>query len=152
MRITTSIRNASLVRQGLQDLSAEVPKIGRKVIYDTQKAIVKEMRVYPAERRNQKYVRTFRFRDGWTVTKISSGMGYAIENKTPYGGYVVGNAVGGGQAWMHVSTDQGKRWSLLRDVVNKHLSGLDKKIIELVRVSAKKIGFKVSAKNEVGYK
>jgi len=52
--------NVGLVRQGLQDLEAEVPKIGRRRVYDAINRITRTMEGYPRERPRQKYVRTGR--------------------------------------------------------------------------------------------
>lgn len=98
MQLSLSFRNAELVRMGLQNLDAEIPKIGKKPIYDTSLAIIRREKEYPA-RVGSRYKRTYRFRAGWSVTAYE--LGYRIENRTPYGHYVVGNAFGGGQAWMH---------------------------------------------------
>lgn len=104
---------------GLQNLAAEIPKIPRKPIYDTSMAIVRREKEYPT--RSSKYKRTFRFRAGWTITAYQ--LGYRIENRTPYGPYVVGDAFGGRQAWMHQGI-----WMPLRDVTEEEVAKLPEAI------------------------
>lgn len=134
-QLSITVKNGELVRKGLQDLAAEIPKIGKLQIYRTGQAIVRKMKEYPTERRGQLYIRTGRLGAGWTLTANSNG--YTIRNHTPYTKYVVGNAYGLEQAWMHVSTDQGKRWNVMRDVqedeVNKLPPEIEKEIITVAR-------------------
>jgi hypothetical protein len=130
--------DGELVRKGLQNLAAEVPKIGRLQIYQTEQAIVRRMKIYPPERIDQKYIRTGRLGHGWTITSLPNG--YTLSNDTPYTKYVVGNAYGLEQAWMHISTDQGKRWNLLRDVQDEEVEKLPKEIDDAIIVVARREG------------
>ena len=118
--------NANLVRQGLEDFAAEIPKVGRRRIYNVMLKIRTRMKKYPNVRRNQKYVRTYRLRNGWQI--VSKPNGYMITNPTSYTPFVVGDAYGLRQAWMHVSTDQGKRWATLRDTVDAEVANLPREI------------------------
>jgi len=116
---------AELVRQGLQDLAAEIPQIGRLQIYRTEQAIVKRVK-YPPPPELPSYQRTYRLYRGWTITPKSTGFaGYTIRNNTPYTKYVVGNAYGLEQAWMHARPG---RWPLLRDVSDEEIAKLPKEI------------------------
>jgi len=115
MQISLSFRNAELTRMGLQNLSAEIPKIPKKPIYDTSMAIVKRQKEYPS--RASDYQRTYRFRSNWTITPYE--LGYRIANRTPYGFRVVGDAFGQRQAWMHVGI-----WTPFRDVANEEVAKL----------------------------
>jgi hypothetical protein len=119
LQFSFAFRNAELVRMGLQSLGDEVPKIARKTIYDTQLAIVRRMKQYP--NRISRYKRTYRFRAGWSIE--SYDLGYRIHNRTPYSRYVVGNAYGQGQAWMHVGV-----WTPFRDVVDEEVAKLPEAI------------------------
>src|SRR5688572_28292922 len=98
-QLSISVHNAELVRKGLQDLGAEIPKIGRMQIYRTALTIVRRIKVYPPEVPGQTYIRTLRLGGGWNI--IANTNGYAIRNDTPYTKWVVGNAYGLEQAWMH---------------------------------------------------
>lgn len=72
--------------------------------------------VYPAERPNQQYIRTFEFRDNWDIVPpvIQSGdMITELNNDTSYGRYVVGDDVGD---WQNQAYHAG-RWYLLRKEV-----------------------------------
>jgi len=129
LSITT---NAPLVRQGLEDFSAEIPKIGRRRIYNTMLRIQALMKKYPAQRKNQKYIRTYRLRSGWKI--VSKTNGYMITNSTPYTPFVVGDAYGNRQAWMHISTDQGKRWSTLRDTAESEVEKLPAEIEDEINI------------------
>jgi len=138
MKLSIALKNAELVRKGLQDLAAEIPKIGRLQIYQTMQAIQRKMKQYPPERINQKYRRTGRLGYGWEI--VSQDKGYTIQNDTPYTKYVVGNAYGLEQAWMHISTDQGKRWNLLRDAVEDEVGKLPQAIEDEISMVARRSG------------
>lgn len=115
LQFSFSFRNAELTRMGLQNLDAEIPKISRKLIYDTQLAIVRRNKEYPS--RISRYKRTYRFRAGWSITAYD--LGYRITNSIPYSRYVVGNAYGQGQAWMHVGV-----WVPFRDIADEEVAKL----------------------------
>lgn len=137
-QLSITFRNGQLVRHGLQNLRAEVPKISKQRIYGTLQDVVREVKTYPPERTNQRYIRTGRLGVSWLIVSIDNG--YSIRNNTPYTKYVVGNAYGLEQAWMHISTDQGRRWKLLRDVVDKHVSKLPKTIDEDIVMASRRFG------------
>jgi hypothetical protein len=122
-----------LVRKGMQDLGAEIPKIGRLQIYQTEQAIVRRVKIYPPERPAQTYIRTGTLGAGWTITSNTNG--YTISNDTPYTKWVVGNAYGLEQAWMH----QG-RWQLLRDVQDEEVEKLPPAIESEISTVARRLG------------
>ena len=128
--------NAPLVRQGLENLAAEIPQVGRRRIYNTSNRVLVRMRKYPKERINQRYRRTGRLGRGWRLKKLDNG--YTIINDTKYTKYVVGTAYGTEQAWMHVSTDQGKRWQLLRDEVEAEIATLPQEIENEITLVARR--------------
>lgn len=106
----------------MKNIRAQVPVVGEKHIEDTEKRVVKQMQSYPPERAGQTYNRTYRFKNSWRITKQARG--FKLENTAAaksrrYGNYVVGDAVGKGQAWMHVG-----RWLLFRDVVDYEMTKL----------------------------
>jgi len=137
-QLSIQINNADIVRRGMQDLSAEIPKVGRLQIYRTSQEIVRQMKIYPAERIGQLYRRTGRLGGGWMI--VSNTNGYTIRNDTPYTKYVVGNAYGLEQAWMHISTDQGKRWNVFRDVQEDEIKKLPPEIENEITMVARRLG------------
>ena len=135
-QLSMTVQNAEIVRKGLQDLGAEIPKIGRLQIYQTAQAIVRRMRVYPPERPNQTYIRTGRLGAGWGVRQSNGAMaGYTVYNSVPYTKYVVGNAYGLEQAWMHEG-----RWNLLRDVQEEEVQKLPPEIEKEISMVARRVG------------
>ncbi len=120
MQLSFSYRDAELVRMGLQNLEAEIPKIGRNQIYQTIQAVVRREKIYPS-RAGSTYKRTYRFRDGWTIEPYD--FGYRIMNRVPYGHYVVGDAFGDNQAWMHQGI-----WVPFRDVAEEEAAKLPQAI------------------------
>ncbi len=120
MQLSFSFRNAELTRMGLQNLDAEIPKIGRKQIYQTAQAVVRREKIYPS-RSASRYTRSYRFRAGWTIEQYE--LGYRIMNRVPYGHYVVGDAFGGNQAWMHQGI-----WVPFREVADEEAAKLPEAI------------------------
>lgn len=125
---------ARIVRQGLENLRAEIPKISRFEIYETMQGIARRMKVYPPPPAKSRYRRTYRLREGWSIEKLDKG--YQIRNSTPYAKHVVGNAYGQGQAYMHVG-----RWQVMRDVVESEMSTLPGRVQNnLVMVARRSFG------------
>lgn len=136
MQITIE-SNVGLVRQGLQDLSAEIPKIGRRKIYDAMNRITREMEGYPPERPNQLYVRTGNLGASWRVERTEDG--YTIRNDARrkgrrYARYVVGDAYGLGQAWMHAG-----RWPVFRNVVEAEIDKMPQEIANEIDLVARRV-------------
>lgn len=131
MQLSVQVQG-TLVRNGLQNLDAEIPKVSRLVIYRSSQRIVQRMKGYPS-RSGSKYKRTFRFRDNWIITSRESG--YQIQNRTPYGHHVVGDAYGGRQAWMHVGI-----WTPLRDVAEEEVKDLPQEISKEIVMVARRNG------------
>ncbi len=153
MRLTIT-SNVGLVRQGLEDLSADVPKIGRRRIYNTMLRIRSELRkpgepvTYPIKwdsdlqriaffasdgfgkgiptRRTGTYVAKYRI--------VRADNGYAIENTTRYGKYVGGSAYGTGQSRIHAG-----RWKLMRDVVDAQVAELPQEIVDEIEMVARRL-------------
>jgi hypothetical protein len=133
MQLSIGFHGADLVRQGLQNLGAEIPQIGRLQIYRTEQAIVRRMKLYPPERAGQTYIRTMTLGGAWSIASNTNG--YTLSNDTPYAKYVVGTAYGTEQAWMH----QG-RWNLLRDVQDEEVAKLPAEIEREISVVARRNG------------
>ena len=159
MRLSITV-DGELVRKGLQDLEAEIPKIGRQQIRTVVNRIVRRMQVYPPEPAHRTRVsqhatlgtiftktgRTGRLFRSWAVLEIK-GKGYAVENRAAkrgkeYARYVVGDAYGTGQAWMHKG-----RWMIYRDVVDEEVEKLPKPIAEQIVMVARRKGFEAKETN-----
>jgi hypothetical protein len=105
----------------MDDFARLASDIGERAFNRIQEPLLDELRYYPAPRPNQKYVRTFRLRDGWTVDykRASGGFEIVVGNRTPYTKFVVGSlaqaraAAASFQAWMHKG-----RWPLAVETVN----------------------------------
>lgn len=145
MRLEIGV-NGEVVRQGLEDLQAEIPKIGRRRLRTVMNRIVRIMQAYPPERPGQTYQRTGTFFRSWKIEEITDKKygGYNIENtarsrnrkRTRYGIYVVGSAYGTRQAWMHRG-----RWLVFRDVVDEEVKKLPQPIAEDIVMVARRKGF-----------
>jgi hypothetical protein len=128
--------NAPIVRQGLENLALEIPNIGRRRVYNVMLKVRTRAKIYPKERIGQKYVRTYRLRENWNIERLKNG--YMITNPTPYTKYVMGDAYGTSQAWMHISTDQGPRWTKTRDIVEQGIVTLPDEIREEINMVARR--------------
>ncbi len=131
MQLTFSFRNAELVSRGFQNLEGEVKKIGKLPIYRTMQAILRQMKEYPS--RVSTYIRTFRFRNNWAI--VEAMYGYRIQNRTDYGAYVVGDAFGNNQAWMHEGV-----WRLFRDVSDEEAEKLPEEVQEELTLAVRRAG------------
>lgn len=121
VQMTIKTQSAELVRKGLADLGAEIPKIARKDIYDMMREIRKTMRTpgrpptYPIrwdsdkQRRfvlamlrakgNLPYHRTNALPSGWQIEAVTNG--YRLYNPAPAAVYVYGNFEGARQSSIH---------------------------------------------------
>ena len=120
MKLSIRVRD-ELVRQGLENLSAEIPAIGRRRMRTILERVKRIMEAYPSERPGQKYVRSGRMFRSWRIEKLGNNKGYSLGNVAKFKGnayphFVVGNAYGTGQAWMHRG-----RWPQFRTVTEKEL-------------------------------
>jgi hypothetical protein len=132
-QLSMTVTGAEVVRKGLQDLTAEIPKIGREQIYRTAQAIVRTMKAYPPPPAASRYIRTGVLGGGWSIVNRTDG--YTVRNDTAYTKYVVGNAYGLEQAWMHVG-----RWQKLRDVSEEETGKLPAEIENQITMVARRLG------------
>lgn len=155
MRLSIDLPNARLVRQGAQNLDAEIPQVGRRQIRTSLNRIIRIMQAYPPERPGQyrtgshpilgttyiavRYKRTGRLGRSWVIERKGDN-GYVIKNdaRSPktrkrYAQYVVGNAYGAGQAWMHKG-----RWDVFRDVVDDEMQTLPAPINREIEMVARR--------------
>ena len=148
--------NSEMVRQGLQDLAADIPLVGRLGVYRTAQRIVARLKqpgspiTYPVQWDSDKQRRAFFATDGfgagiptgrsgevesaWTLVSLSNG--YEINNSEPYASYVFGDISGNGQSLIH----QG-RWSLMADVVDSEVDDLPDDVSEELRTAIIASGF-----------
>lgn len=156
MQLTISI-NGKLVRKGLANLSAEIPKVPRQPIRTVLERVKRRMQEYPPEPAGQsetsshavlgrvyrtakgRYRRTGLLGARWSIEQFQKS-GYVIRNTAArrgreYGVYVVGDAYGQRQAWMH----QG-RWQVFRDVADEEIAKLPKEIEEQLKLVARRAG------------
>lgn len=128
-------KNAKLVRDGLKNLDADIPKVSRLELYNTMLKIQKELQKYPPPPPKSKYIRTFKLRAGWTVLtkgKSPTRLGYSISNKVKYATLVMGDEFRNGQAWMHKG-----RWPLFKDVVEKMIDKLPTELNRNINLAAR---------------
>ncbi|HEY4692538.1 MAG TPA: hypothetical protein VIH16_03820 [Bellilinea sp.] len=141
MRLSIKV-DGELVRKGLQDLGAEIPRIGRSQIRFTSERIVRRMQAYPAKRPRQKYSRTGRLFSHWKIE--NSRDRYTIENTARHKGrayakFVVGDAFGTSQAWMHRG-----RWLVFRDVAEEELQKLPAEVLDQILLTARRKGLQTA--------
>lgn len=129
VRLSLTFPDIELTSKDLEDLTAEVPKLGRGRIYGVMVAAKKLVTTYPSERPGQKYERTGNYGRSWDIEKLADGyrlLGHAVDPKGhDYTKYVAGNAYGYGQAWMHEG-----RWVMLRDAVEQSMQRLPEEVLE----------------------
>jgi hypothetical protein len=130
--------DGELVRQGLENVAAEIPLIGRRRIRTVANRIVRRMQEYPDERPGQAYKRTGRLFYSWKIEEVQDG--YRISNTAafrgrPYAAWVVGDAYGTRQAWMHKG-----RWHLYRDVTEEEIAKLPPEIVADINLVARRVG------------
>lgn len=106
----------SQVKSILGNAVLAVEKLPDDVMFPILAEARDEVRTYPAERPGQRYIRTGnRYRATYLQKE---GRAFRLYSNPRYGSgrsadpYVVGNALGQGQAWMHVG-----RWALLYEVM-----------------------------------
>lgn len=142
-QITVKVVGADIVRQGLQDLEAQIPKIGRKGIYDMMVRVRSRLAQKPRrpsypinwdsekQRRyvlallrrkdNLPYKPTGRYESNWKIIKRERG--YMLENNAPMARYLSGDYTGAGQSNIHAG-----RRLVFMDVVDEEIKGLDEEI------------------------
>lgn len=156
VQMTVKVHDADLVRQWLQDLAAEVPRIGRKGIYDMMLGVRKVMRTpgkkptYPINwdsdkqrrfvlamlraKNNLPYKRTDGLPRGWTIESVSNG--YKLYNPAKAAVYLYGNFEGARQSAIHKS-----RHPVVQEVVEAGVRSLPGDIEKNIGYYARKKGF-----------
>ena len=148
--------HGQMVRMGLQNLDAEIPKVGRLQIYNTVMAIRKGMQVkgtkpnYPIDWASIKQKKAFYASDGfgggiphnrtddyvnsWQVEGLGN-MGYRLVNKSQGAQFIGGNAYGLRQARMFRG-----HWPLFRDVADQEVQKLPENVNKEIKVVARRNG------------
>jgi hypothetical protein len=146
--------DGQLVRQGLQNLGDEIPKIGRLQIYRTAQAIQKRMKQsgakpsgpipWVSKKQRQAFYasdgfgggiphrRTDQYVDAWKIEPLGD-TGYQVNNRSKGAPFIGGNAYGQRQSPIH----QG-RWPLFRDVADEETRKLPEEIAKEIRVVARR--------------
>ncbi|MGH9158201.1 MAG: hypothetical protein ACRD1K_20725 [Acidimicrobiales bacterium] len=133
-------QGAKVVRQSLEHLRGDIPKIGRQSVYETMQRIVRIMKPYPPPPPGSTYRRTMRLKGSWRI-QAAGATGYTVKNIAArrgrrYSVYVIGDASGKRQAGIHAG-----RWKLLRFVAENEVRKMPKAIIEHMRASGKPLRF-----------
>lgn len=137
LSITT---NAQIVRQGLENFAAEIPKIGRRRIYEMMVRVRARLAKggakpsYPIHWDSEKQRRAFfatggfgrgipskrtgELEGGWQVVRLGDS-GYRLENASAHAKYVTGDAYGQVHSGIHKG-----RWPIAREVVEQEASKL----------------------------
>ena len=145
--------NGELVRMGMQDLTAEIPQIGRNQIYKTAQRIRSRMGkpgkkiTYPVRWDSKKQRRAFfasegfgrgiptersgAYEEAWEIIKLDNG--YAVSNPLEYAKYVGGGPFGGSQSNIHQD-----RWERFRDVVEEETDKLPDEITAEIDIVARR--------------
>jgi hypothetical protein len=132
-QLSITVQNADAVAAAIEKLGTGIADASKVRIYATAQSVVRVMKEYPPVPFMSNYVRTGRLGEGWQI--ISRNGGYAVKNNTPYTKYVVGNAYGLEQAWMHEGY-----WQRLRDVVDDEVSKLPEELINEINMVARRLG------------
>jgi len=131
VRTKVTARTRNKLGKLIKGISLATEKIAREELNDDSDAIIRVMQRYPAKLPNQVYIRTGLLGRSWKKKKVKAG--FEISNNAarkgrPYAKYVVGDKMGNQQASIH----QG-RWKLLRDVVERYMSKIGKRLLKKVK-------------------
>jgi hypothetical protein len=157
--LSVQIRNAELVRKGLENFSREIPRIGAQQIYDALLRAQKRLKepgakpTYPIHwdsekqrraffatkgfgrgiptKRTGKYVRSWHIRRNPRPARATEG--YSLINDAGHARYVGGSAYAAGQSRIHAG-----RWVRVRDVLEQETRDLPKRIQEHIGMVARR--------------
>lgn len=156
-QLSVQVKNAELVRQGLQSFEGEVPKVGRLQIYRTMQRVQKRLRkpgkkpTYPIPWDSPKQKDAFFATDGfghgiptqrtgahvagWSIEKLDTG--YRIINQKEGTKYIYGDAYGTSQSRIHEG-----RWEVYRDVTDEEVAKLPDEVSKEINMVAKRLNLK----------
>lgn len=156
VQLTVKTRNADIVRNGLEDLTAEIPKISRLRIYNTLRRAKSRLSTpaprptYPIDWDSEKqrrayfatdgfgggipHARTNAMPQGWKLERQENG--YRFENQQAGAIWVYGDYQGIHQSRIHAG-----RHPLMMVVVEEELRTLPQEIEENIGYYARQKGF-----------
>lgn len=155
VQLKLKVKGAEIVRQGLEDLAQEIPKIGRRRIHEAMKRMQKTLKIpksrpgYPIQWDSVKQRIAFFASDGfgrgipttrsgksleWQITP--NGDGYTLSNPAPYAQYLYGRYDGSGQSRIF----QGD-YPLFVNVVENEITNLPEDIEEHIQYYGRSKGF-----------
>lgn len=148
--------DGQLVRNGLQNLDAEIPKVSRLAIYRTSQRIqqrmkkigakpsypirwasVKQLKAFFASdgfRHGIPYRRTGKYPSGWKVIQKGT-TGYTVMNDSESAQWIAGNAYGQRQSSIHAG-----RWPVFRDEADAEIKNLPAEIEREIVMVARRNG------------
>lgn len=85
---TVTVQGADALSARLQAAGKAIKPVFTEAMREATALLRKEARVYPPKLPNQKYVRTFRLRRGWKVTRAEAEGGEVANVDVPYNIYV----------------------------------------------------------------
>lgn len=154
IKIFLEVRDAKRVRQGLQDLMAEIPKVGRSVLYNSlveaRKILSQEPPGFPEDRSypwvstkqrmavmamikkeeiEVPYRRTHQYSKSYQIRRAENG--WVLFNDVPWAHWVAGT--GEGQGGYQASVHAG-RWAALDPTLREVLSKVDIRILNRLAV------------------
>jgi len=152
--------DSKLVAKGMQDLGAEIPKIGRLQIYqvvlrsrtrlrkpgkkvhypvqwDSPRQKIKVIILLKYVLKQLPYKRTEGYQQGFTIVKQKEG--YDLDNATYRAKHIGGDADGLGQSRIFRG-----RYPLIRKVVDDEFAKLPAAVVEHIQIVGKQKGFKTN--------
>ena len=148
--------HGELVRNGLQNLDAEIPKVSRLAIYRTSQRIQQRMKKAGAKpshpipwvsdkQRKAFYAsegfgggiphrRSGRYTEAWKIIQ-KGNTGYTVLNDSPGAKFIGGNAYGLEQSPIHAG-----RWPLFRDEAEAEINNLPQEIANEISMVARRNG------------
>lgn len=159
IKLDIEVRGARLVRQGLEDLTKEIPLIGRGEIYKMLQWVRKNLAAEPEEytdkypwrsSKQRRFViwairtgkiafprqRTHKYSHGWRIRRADNG--WEITNVVDYAHFIAGSGDPDNetQAFIHRG-----RWANLSEYLRAVELGLEPAIAEHIEMVARKRGF-----------
>jgi len=161
VELTVEVRNAKLVRKGLQDLGREIPRVGRQDVYETLMVIRRQMANEPGVFRGEfewpednkravaarvvldlfagkiqiPYRRTHRYKHSWRIRRYGIE-GWRLFSVSPYAQFVAGGPLGEPQAPVHRD-----RWVHFRSAIEEEIGNLPENMKRHFAKVARGLGF-----------
>ncbi len=125
MTVRTTLKTISEpdkdIVQFADDFARLSKKIGQRAFKKIEIPLLDELRFYPPERPNQRYVRTYRLQRGWKAGIVQLGVnsfGLVVSNDTDYTAFVVGSLAQAISAAARFQADVHRnRWQLATETV-----------------------------------